>query len=299
MHFLSLADIGRETFLEVIEWAAQTKKQPGFLGQPLLNKHVALLFDKPSTRTRISFQVGIKRLGGSSIVLSRNDLQISRGESIEDTIRVFCRYLDGLMVRTYKHETLEQLASYSSIPVINGLTDLYHPCQALADFQTIKEGFSFDKTTLLYVGDADNNVCHSLILAAALAGVKMHVASPEKFSPDTNVLAQAEKLGGQIEFFTDPLKAARGVQAIYTDVWVSMGQEDQAQQRKELLRPFQVNEQLVAQADSNAIVLHCLPANKGEEISEQVFESKHSRIFDQAENRLHAQMAMLKYIYSN
>jgi len=296
-HFLSLYDLGPDEFVKILSDAAAVKKDRNVLGKPLLDKQVALIFEKPSTRTRISFQVGIKRLGGNAIVLSNQDLQISRGESLKDTARVLSRYCDAIMVRTFSHDSLVELAEHSSIPVINGLTDLYHPCQGLADFQTIQENnLEFEKSPLCYLGDANNNVCHSLILACALAKSPIRIGCPPEFRPDAKVLAVADSLGADYKIFDRAAEAAAGAAILYVDVWVSMGQEKTAAKRKKVLAEYQLNAAAIDLAAENAIVLHCLPAHLDEEITEEVFEGPQSRVFDQAENRLHSQMALMAHL---
>lgn len=296
MNFLSLEDIDAKTFFSIIELAKKLKKDHSAYKNALEGKQIGLLFEKPSTRTRISFEVGINRLGGKTIVLSGKEIQISRGESLPDTARVVSQYLDALMVRTFSHERLIELSRYSSIPIINGLSDLFHPCQALADYMTIFENKS-EPFKMCYVGDAANNVCHSLLLGASFCDAQITLAGDKKFSPLANIVEKAQKGKATVEWFDDPLVAAQDADVIYTDVWVSMGEEEQAKEKKQLMQPFQINNTLMQQAKKDAFVLHCLPAHKGEEISEEVFEKNQKFIFEQAQNRMHAQMALLLHIF--
>ena len=260
------------------------------------NRVLGLIFSKASTRTRVSFQVAMARLGGQSVDLDPNVTQLGRGEPLEDTARVLSRYCDVLAVRTFAQQEIVDYAFWSDVPVINALTDLEHPCQALADFMTMKEEHGkLSGHTLAYIGDG-NNVAHSLILCGALLGVNIKIACPQGFEPLNGILEQARRIapeGTSVDVTNDPFEAAKGAQAIYTDVWASMGQEEEQQQRAAAFAEFCVNQTLLNQAASDAIVLHCLPAHRGEEISAEVMEGPQSRIFDQAENRLHVQQALL------
>jgi len=258
---------------------------------------LGLIFSKASTRTRVSFNVAMARLGGQTIDLLPTVTQVGRGEPVADTARVLSRYCDALAIRTFAQDDLEAYAHWATIPVINALTDLEHPCQALADFLTLQEAFgsSLAGLTLAYVGDG-NNVAHSLMLCGALLGVNVRIGCPEGFAPDPLVLERAGALavkGAQITVVHDPLEAVRGAQALYTDVWASMGQEEEQAERERAFRGWCLDEALLSEADPRAIVLHCLPAHRGEEISAGVIEGGASRVFDQAENRLHAQQALL------
>jgi ornithine carbamoyltransferase len=290
---LSLADLTPAELEGVLNLAIAMKA-----GQVNLRcqKSLGLLFSKASTRTRVSFSAAIFQLGGQVLDLNANVTQIKRGEPIQDTARVLSRYLDVVAIRTYEQSELETFAHYASIPVINALTDLEHPCQVLADLQTVKENFgSLEGLTLSYFGDG-NNMAHSLMLGCALVGMNCVVAAPTDYEPDVTIVDKARELGGdrvKILVTTDPQEAAKGAHVLYTDVWASMGQEDSAQNRIPVFQPYQINESLVALADSNAIVLHCLPAHRDEEITDAVMEGEQSRIWDQAENRLHAQKALL------
>ena len=292
--FLSSADTTAEQTAALLELASQLKS--GDRRIDLGNRVLGLIFTKASTRTRVSFQVAMARLGGQTVDLNPQVTQLGRGEPLEDTARVLSRFCDVLAVRTFAQQELADYAYWASIPVINALTDLEHPCQALADFLTIQEAFGeLQGQTLTYVGDG-NNVAHSLMLCGALLGVNVRIACPDGFEPLPGVLDQARSLavgGAEISVSNDPAAAVAGAQALYTDVWASMGQEQEQLQRQQAFQGFCVNEELLAKADSRAIVLHCLPAHRGEEISAEVMEGSASRIFDQAENRLHAQQALL------
>lgn len=262
----------------------------------LTDKYLGMIFEKSSTRTRVSFEVGMQQLGGSALYLSSNDLQIGRGEPISDTARVLSRFLDCIMIRAKSHTSVEELIKYSDIPIINGLTDKEHPCQTFADLLTIKEYFGDFNKKLVFVGDG-NNVCNSLLLGAAYTGMDMTVACPKGYEPDEDIFAlaklEAEKTGSKINIEYDVHKAVENADILYTDVWVSMGDEEEAQERQRVLREYQINSQLLSEANENAIVMHCLPAIRGEEITDDVMTCSQSAIWDQAENRLHAQKAIL------
>ncbi len=297
--FLSLLDYTTEDlqyFLEVADYLKAEHKA----GRPtpyLQGKTMGLIFEKSSTRTRVSFEAGIYYLGGQGLFLSSNDLQIGRGEPIKDTARVLSRFLNGLMIRTFSHDIVLELAQYADIPVINGLTDLLHPCQVLADLQTIREHKGkLAGLKLAFIGDG-NNMAHSLMNGGARMGMHVAVACPEGYQPDAAVLAQAQaaaaESGGSVQVLADPMAAAAGADVIYTDVWASMGQEAEKAEREKIFGGvYQVNDELMAAANPGAMVLHCLPAHRGEEITEAVFEA-HPEIFDEAENRLYAQMAVM------
>ncbi|PIE19926.1 MAG: ornithine carbamoyltransferase [Proteobacteria bacterium] len=263
----------------------------------LAGKILALVFQKPSTRTRVSFTAGMMQLGGEAMVLGQHELQLGRGETVADTARVLSRYVDGIMARVFAHADIEGLAEHATVPVINGLSDLLHPCQALADYQTMQERFG-DITGLpvTYVGDG-NNVAHSLAYGAAKLGVKLTITCPEGYAPDAAVLAAAndegKATGAEISVSDDPAAAVSGAKVVYTDVWASMGEEEQAEAKQAKLAPFQVNEELFGKADGDAIFMHCLPAHRGEEVTDPIADHARSVIFDQAENRLHAQKALL------
>jgi ornithine carbamoyltransferase len=270
--------------------------------QLLPGRTLGMIFQKPSTRTRVSFEVGIFELGGYGLYLSANDLQLGRGETIKDTGHVLERYLDAIMIRTFKQEDVEQLAEHADIPVINGLTDYAHPCQALADLMTIRERLGrLSGARLAYLGDG-NNVCVSLMVGAARFGMRFVAATPEGYEPDSTAVNAARRaavqMGGTVELVRDPREAAREADVLYTDVWTSMGQEEESDRRRKDLAGFQIDDALLAGASPDAIVLHCLPAHYGEEITEEVLYGPHSAVWDQAENRLHAQKALLALIVS-
>ena len=257
-----------------------------------------MLFEKSSTRTRISFEVGMTELGGHAIYLNYKDVQLGRGESVADTARVMSRYVHAIMARVNKHETLIQLSENGTVPVINGLSDLEHPCQLLADLLTIREyKGKFKDLHFVWVGDG-NNVCNSSMLACALTGMKMSVACPQGYEPNAQVLAKAREMGGRINVITDPIKAAKNADILSTDVWVSMGDEEEYDQRLCDFKPYQINSKLLEQAKHDVMVLHCLPAHRGEEITAEVVDGPSSAVFDQAENRLHVQKALLLKLLS-
>ena len=292
--YLSSADFNPEETAAVLQLASQLKS--GDRRIDLGNRVLGLIFSKASTRTRVSFQVAMARLGGQTVDLNPSVTQLGRGEPLEDTARVLSRYCDALAIRTFAQQEIADYAHWASVPVINALTDLEHPCQALADFLTMQEVHGdLAGQTLAYIGDG-NNVAHSLMLCGALLGVNVRIGCPAGFEPLSGVLDQARSLaqhGAVIELTSDPRQAVSGAQAVYTDVWASMGQEEEQAEREKAFTGFCLDHDLLDQADQSAIVLHCLPAHRGEEISAEVMESSASRIFDQAENRLHAQQALL------
>ena len=298
-HLLSLHDWSGEEIKECLALAERLKKQQkeGIPHHLLKGKTLGMIFTKSSTRTRVSFEVGMYQLGGQALFLSANDIQLGRGESIYDTAKVLSRFLDGIMIRTFKQEDVEDLAKYGSIPIINGLTDLLHPCQILADLLTIKEhqGTLAGKK-LAYVGDG-NNVAHSLLYGCAKMGMEVAVATPENYTCDETVVKQAKEdaaaNGGHVLITNDAKEAAKNADVIYTDTWVSMGQEDQKAEKIKSFAPYQVNDELFSLANKNAIFLHCLPAYRGMEVTESVIDGPQSAIFDEAENRLHAQKAVM------
>lgn len=292
--FLSLHDFTPSEILDLLSLASLLKQQ-GHI--PILQgKQLAMIFTKASTRTRVSFEVGIRRLGGDAIVLSSTDTQIGRGEPIKDTGRVLSRYVDGIMIRTFAHQDVVDLATYASIPVINGLTDDLHPCQALADLLTIQEHKGrLAGLKMTYIGDG-NNMATSLMFAGAKTGMHVTICCPPGFEPGASYLAQAREDAqgrSRVEIVHDPRAAADGADVFYTDVWASMGQEDEQAMRATLFAKYQINGDLLQVAAADCIVMHCLPAHRGEEITDDLFEGPHSVIFDQAENRLHAQNAIL------
>ena len=277
--------------------ALRQRREPHEL---LPGRTLGMIFQKPSTRTRVSFEVGIAELGGHGLYLSAGDLQLGRGETIKDTGTVLSRYLDAIMIRTFEQDDVEQLAEHASIPVINGLTDYSHPCQALADLMTIRERLErLSGVRLAYLGDG-NNVCVSLMVGAARFGMRFVAATPQGYEPDATAVAAARRaavqMGGTVELVSDPAEAAHEADVVYTDVWTSMGQEEEAKRRRKDLAGFQIDDALLSHASSDAIVLHCLPAHYGEEITEEVLYGPHSAVWDQAENRLHAQKALLALI---
>jgi len=293
-NLLSLADLTVNELQTLLNLAHKLKR--GYIPRSAVNRVLGLLFYKASTRTRVSFSVAMYHLGGQVIDLNPQAMQVGRGEPIQDTARVLAGYLDAIAIRTFAQQEIEQFAQYADIPVINALSDLSHPCQVLADLLTMQEQFQkLEGLTLTYLGDG-NNVAHSLLLGCALAGVNIRIATPATYQPDARIVEQAKTLaqpGTEITLTDDAKVAVEGAEVIYTDVWASMGQEDLAAERLPLFQPFQVNEELVNLASSEAIILHCLPAHRGEEITEDVLESARSRVWQQAENRMHAQKALL------
>ncbi len=299
-HLLSIADLSYSDIINILDTASDLKEKRarGKTSNALKNRTLAMLFEKTSTRTRISFEVAITELGGHAIFLNYKDIQLGRGESLDDTARVMSRYVHAIMGRVYKHETLIKLSKYSIVPVINGLSDLEHPCQLLADLLTIREYKGrFKGVNFSWIGDG-NNVCNSAILACALMGMKMTVACPEGYEPDHEIIERAKNMDGIINIIHDPMKAAKKADILYTDVWVSMGDEDEYDQRLHDFRPYQINSKLLEQANHDVMVMHCLPAHRGDEITAEVIDGPHSAVFDQAENRLHAQKALLLKLLS-
>ncbi len=298
-NFLSSLDISNEEVLHILELSKKFKSKE--LNIKFQDKVLGLIFDKSSTRTRVSFQVAMSRLGGVTIDLNPSTSQIGRGEPIKDTARVLSRYCDVMAIRTFNHSDLEEYSKWSSKPVINALTDLEHPCQALADFLTIKEEFNdFKNIVLTFIGDG-NNVANSLILCGALLGVEVRIACPRGYEPNSLVINKARKIyknKNLLKIFNDPYEAISGANVLYTDVWSSMGEENQKQEKDKDFKGFTIDNNLVSKAVENAIILHCLPAYRSKEITDEVIESKKSRIFKQAENRLHVQQALLSCILS-
>ncbi len=293
-NFLSTLDVSTDEVIHILELAKNFKNKK--LNINLKNKVLGLIFDKSSTRTRVSFQVAMSRLGGTTIDLNPTTSQIGRGEPIKDTARVLSRYCDVIAVRTFKHSDLEEYTKWSTIPVINALTDLEHPCQALADFLTIQEKFlDFKNVVLTFIGDG-NNVANSLILFGALLGIEVRIACPKGYEPNSLVVNKALEIyknKNLLKISNDPTTAALGANVLYTDVWSSMGEENQKAEKDKIFNGFTIDNDLVNKADKDAIILHCLPAYRSKEITDEVFESKKNRIFDQAENRLHTQQALL------
>ena len=293
-HLLKLGDLSTEEINEIIELATQLKsyKKNGIPHKFLEGKTLGMIFQKSSTRTRVSFEVGMADLGGQALFLSSRDLQIGRGEPVEDTARVLSRYLDGIMIRTFDQEEVEKLAEYGSIPIINGLTDYCHPCQVLADLMTIREHKGkTEGLKLCYIGDG-NNMTNSLIVGGIKMGMEVAVACPKGYTPDAELMKWASE-NGKFTCTEDILEAAKGADVLYTDVWASMGQEAEAEERKKIFKNYQINESVMAVANSKAMVMHCLPAHRGEEITAEVLEAHANEIFDEAENRLHAQKAVM------
>ena len=299
--FVSFTDLNKEEVLNIIEYARKLKKDK-FLDQSLKGKSIGLIFMKQSTRTRLSFEVGVYQMGGQPIYISGSSTQLARGEDIKDTARVMARYLDGIVIRTFSHQEVEDLAKFSGIPVINALTDYQHPCQVLADLMTITEVFgTLEGKKIAYVGDG-NNMANTLLLACAVMGMDISVATPPNYEPNSKAVLEAvniaQKTGSKIELTNDPKKAVLDADVIYTDVWVSMGQEGE-KEKKKAFEGFTVNKDLVLLAKPSVVVMHCLPAHKGEEISEDVFEYYADVIFNQAENRLHVQKSLMSFLFKN
>jgi ornithine carbamoyltransferase len=299
-HFTRVADWSGEELLQALDLADDLKQRQARREehQLLPGRTLGMIFQKPSTRTRVSFEVGIFQLGGMGLYLAASDLQLGRGETLKDTATVLSRYLDGLMIRTFAQEDVEELARHATIPVINGLTDSSHPCQALADVMTIRERLGrLEGVRVAYLGDG-NNVCASLMVAAAKLGIEFVAATPEGYEPEERVVEIAREAGGTVELTHDPREAAQAADVLYTDVWTSMGQEEEKERRLRDLAGFGIDESLVRLAGDRAIVLHCLPAHYGEEITEDVLYGSQSAVWDQAENRLHAQKALMALVIS-
>jgi ornithine carbamoyltransferase len=299
--YLSVDDVGTDEILHVLDLAASLKADRALHREALAGRTVALIFEKASTRTRVSFEVGVDQLGARPLTLAATDIQLGRGETIEDTGRVLSRYVDAIVLRTFEQERLEALAGAASVPVVNSLSDFEHPCQALADLQTIRERSGpLEGRVLAYVGDG-NNVAHSLLLAGAKTGMTVRVAAPAGFEPIPQIVQRASEIaaetGGAVEIVSDPQSAVKGANVVYTDVWASMGQEDETEERSLVFRPYQVNGGLMELADPEAIVLHCLPAHRGHEITDEVLDGPASAVWDQAENRLHSQKALLLFLF--
>ncbi len=294
-HFLTLNDLSRDELDFVLRRARDLKalQQAGTPHESLRGKVLGMVFEKSSTRTRVSFEAGMAQLGGSAIFLSPRDSQLGRGEPVEDTARVLSRMLDAVMIRTFAHETLERFAAHSRVPVINGLSDDHHPCQLLADIQAFQEHRGdLDGRTVTWVGDG-NNMCNSYIEAAGIFDFQLNIACPEGFDPDEGLLKQA---GDRARIVRNPAEAVRGASLVVTDVWASMGQEDEQAHRERAFADYQVTEELMAQAADDAIFMHCLPAHRGEEVAAGVIDGEQSVVWDEAENRLHAQKALLEFL---
>lgn len=318
-HLVSISSLPTEDILELFKMAYKLKRYNAkrITHNPLKGKSLGMIFRKPSTRTRVSFEVGMYQLGGYALFLSDEDLQLKRGETIEDTIKTLSRYLDGLMIRTFNHSEVLDLANYGTIPIINGLTDLLHPCQVLSDIYTILEKedlirnlenvkgpsclkdiskLGLSGVRVAFVGDG-NNVANSWINGASKFGIKLIICPPSGYEPNQDIMKEGRKLakrtGGEISISHNPKEAVKDADVIYTDVWTSMGKEEEASERNKTFKKYQVNKELVSQAKEDCIVMHCLPAHRGEEITDEVMDGKHSVVFDQAENRLHVQKAIL------
>lgn len=298
----SILDLSVEEIYEILKVTETLKLERlrGILRPILPGRNLAMIFEKPSTRTRVSFEVGINQLGGSALYLSSKDLQLGRGETVADTARVLSRYVDGIMARVFSHKTIMELARYSDVPVINGLSDLEHPCQALGDIFTIQEKFeSLKGLKMTYIGDG-NNVCNSLMFLCAKLGINFYSASPGEYFPEQDVIDLSKKIaretGGRIISGTNPIEAVSDANVIYTDVWVSMGVESEKEERIKKFLPYQVNTKLIERANKDLIVMHCLPAHRGEEITGKVIDGPHSVVWDEAENRLHVQKAIMSLL---
>lgn len=294
-HLLKMLDLSKEEIIEILNLADQLKyeNKNGIEHHHLKGKTLGMIFQKSSTRTRVSFETGMYQLGGNPLFLSANDLQIGRGEPVQDTARVLSRYIDGIMIRTFEQKEVEDLAKFGSIPVINGLTDFCHPCQILADLMTIREiKGRLEGLKMCYIGDG-NNMANSLIVGCLKVGMSVSIACPNDYQPDAEVLEFAKDFGDKF-FMTDkPLEAAKDCDVLFTDVWTSMGEEAETEKRKIAFDGYQINDEVMAQAKPDAMVQHCLPAHRGEEITEEVFEAHADEIFEEAENRLHAQKAVM------
>ncbi|HEV7367348.1 MAG TPA: ornithine carbamoyltransferase [Gemmatimonadales bacterium] len=296
-HFLAIPDFSKPELLELFDLAARMKRGT-YRERPLAGKTLGMIFAKSSTRTRVSFEVGAYQLGGHALFLSSRDIQLGRGEPIRDTARVLSRYLDGIMIRTYDHSDVEELARYGTIPVINGLTDLLHPCQVLADLLTVRENLGgWDGKVIAWVGDG-NNMANSWIEAAGSLGFELRLACPEGYQPNADIL-ERNRRKTKITLTEIPREAVSGAHVVNTDVWASMGQEEEQEQRARAFKGYMVDDRLMQAADRKAIFLHCLPAHRGEEVSEDVIEGDQSRVWDQAENRLHVQKALMAVLMGN
>lgn len=298
---LTLLDLTKEDFEALFKRAVELKERykNGIADRPLAGKTLGLIFDKPSTRTRVSFEAAMVQLGGTPIFISAKDTQIARNEPVRDTARVLSRYLDGLAIRTYSQDLLKEFAEFTTIPVINALTDLYHPCQVLSDLLTVVECKGrYDDLKIAWVGDG-NNVAHSWVNAAAVLGLNLVLACPDEYFPDQEIMEKALGRGaGKIVVTSDPVEAVKHADVIYTDVWASMGKESEQSKRKSVFEPFQVDKALLENAAEDVIVMHCLPAHRGEEISEEVLEGPYSVVWDQSENKLHMHKAILEVYLS-
>jgi ornithine carbamoyltransferase len=294
-HLLKMLDLTSEEIIDILNLADQLKYElkHGIPHPHLKGKTLGMIFQKASTRTRVSFETGMYQLGGYPLFLSSHDLQIGRGEPVQDTARVLSRYLDGIMIRTFEQKEVEDLAEYGSVPIINGLTDFCHPCQVLADLMTIREfKGSFEGLKMCFIGDG-NNMANSLIVGCLKVGMAVSIACPDDYQPPKEILDFAAEYGDKFSMTNSPIQAAKDADVLITDVWASMGQEDEAEKRRKAFAGYQINDELMAAAKPDAMVLHCLPAHREEEITEKVFEAHANEIFEEAENRLHAQKAVM------
>lgn len=301
--FINLAEYSSRDLLSLLDLAERLKKNKGKISGQLRGKTLGLIFQKPSNRTRVSFEVGIHQLGGHGVYLGPDEINLGKREATSDVAQTLSRYVDGIVARTHSHQDIVDLARYSTVPVINGLSDLFHPCQAMADILTIRENFGTLKgLKLAYIGDG-NNVCHSLLLACAKFGIDMTVAAPKGYFPSEEISRSAQGIAhhakSRITLTNNPEEAVKGAHVIYTDTWVSMGQEAETKARLKIFKNYQINARLAAGADTNFIFMHCLPAHRGQEVTDDVIDGPHSVIFDQAENRLHAQKAILLFLLTN
>ncbi len=300
-HLLKMLDLSKEEIIDILNLADQLKyeNKNGIEHHLLKGKTLGMIFQKSSTRTRVSFETGMYQLGGQALFLSNRDLQIGRGEPVQDTARVLSRYIDGIMIRTFEQKEVEDLAEYGSIPIINGLTDFCHPCQVLADLMTIREFKGrFDGLKMCYIGDG-NNMANSLIVGGLKVGMEVSVACPKDYQPDAEVLEFTKQYGDKFSMTDKPIEAAKNADVLFTDVWTSMGEEAETEKRKIAFAGYQINDEIMAVAQPDAMVQHCLPAHREEEITAKVFEAHANEIFEEAENRLHAQKAVMVKVMGN
>ncbi len=296
MNLISISDLSKEQIIQLLDSAEAFRARRGDHGEPLKGKSLAMIFEKPSTRTSVSLEVACDELGGHALYLSAAELQLGRGETIADTARVLSRYVHGITARVFSHNTVVQLARYATVPVMNALSDWEHPLQILADLQTMCQRFGrLEGLRVAWIGDG-NNVCNSLILASAILGMEMTVASPRGYEPRVQILEQAKSLGAQPKIVTDPAEAARGADVLVTDTWISLGDEGEEAERLRVFGKYQVNVELMARANEHAIAMHCLPAHRGQEITDEVMDGPQSAVFDEAENRLHTSKAVFAWL---
>lgn len=297
MNLISISDLTKDQIFLILDSAEAFRQERGISGdRPLAGKSLAMIFEKPSTRTRVSLEVAFEELGGHALYLSAGELQLGRGETIADTARVLSRYVHGITARVYSHNTVVQLAKYSGVPVVNALSDFEHPLQILADLMTMRQSFGWlEGLKVAWIGDG-NNVCNSLILASAIMGMHIKVASPKGYQPKAQILEEAKRLGGLPEIVIGPAEAARGADVVVTDTWISMGDEADEAERLRVFGRYQVNSDLMRLADENAIAMHCLPAHRGQEITDEVMDGPQSAAFDEAENRLHTSKAVMAWL---